>query len=513
MSLLRTLVLCAATVAGTFSTTGQTQSSSRGDSTPPPRLKAAGQTFAIIPTVGMPSAHTRTGQMINRVWGDLKSTVILLEDGDRRMVFMTSALSVEWDPNQSACRAVIAEALHIPPESVVINSAHNHSVPKLEIDQPGQPPKPVGDKRSKALGDEFLAKLREAALSLPAKLEPVVVKYGVGHEDRVTYNRRGYREGGTTYFIRDEDRVLLPPNYKGLIDTDATVVLFEGKKGPVACLARYTGHPVTSYKPEDPTTYGDWPQVACEKLSAHLGGIPVGFVQGCCGDINSKYMFSGTLEQSKELGGYLGDSFIEATKILRTSKRDGFQLRRQVVDVPYAPLPPRADIERDLASIDDFIKRANAGDENTLYCVGMNFPKALTPKYRATLIDGVRPWYVWALEQYDQGKANQVAKAMPLEIVVARFGDVGFAGMPAETFVRTGFKIKYGADLPCVLASGYTGVIYGYIPDATACDDREYMGGFFRYRQNVPPYQAPGADAMADAAIVILNDFAKISQK
>jgi len=346
-------------VAGAHFSTGQTQPS------PPPRLKAAARTFAIVPTVGMPSAHTRTGQMVNRVWGDLKSTIVLLEDGDRRMAIFTSALSVEWDPPQAACRAVIAEAAHLAPEAVVINSAHNHSVPLLEIDQPGQPPKPVRDPRSRALGDEFLAKLHEAAASLPEKLEPVTVKWGIGYEDRITYNRRGHGPEGYTYFIREEDRQLLPANYKGLIDTDATVVVFQGKNGPVACLARYTGHPVTVYNPEDPTSFGEWPQIACEKLSAHLGGIPVSFVQGCAGDVNSKYMFSGTRAQATKFGGFLGEAFIGATKMLQTSKRDGFQLRRQVVDVPYAPLPDRASIERDLASIDDFIKRETVLETRT----------------------------------------------------------------------------------------------------------------------------------------------------
>ena len=509
MFLPRILVLCAATVAGTLFTTGQTQSSPRGDTAPPPRLKAAGRTFAIVPVVGMPSAHTRMGLPVKRVHGDLKSTVVLFEDGDRRMVFFTSTLPVEWGVLQDASRAVIAEVLNLAPENVVINSAHNHSTPQLEIALPGKPPAPVRNRQSRDLGDDYLAKLREATASLPARLEPVTVKWGIGYEDRITYNRRGMRPDGSTYFIREEDRLLLPANYKGLIDTDATVVLLEGKNGPVAALARYTGHPVTIYDPEDPTSFGEWPQVACEKLSAHLGGTPVAFVQGCCGDINSKYMFSGTLEQATELGGFLGDAFIDAVKSLRTSKRDGFQLRRQTVDVPHAPLPDRASLERDLASIDDFIKRGRAGDQDTLFCVGMNFPRELTPQYRASLIEAVRPWYVWALEQYTLGKADQVAKVLPLEIVVARIGDVGFAGMPTEAFVRTGLKIKYGADLPCVLASGYTGHVYGYIPDATAADDREYMSGFFRYRGNIPPYKAPAGDALADAAIITLNEFAK----
>lgn len=474
-----------------------------------PRLKAAGQTFALTIPVGAPSTSTAFGLTAHAVYSDVKSTLILLEDGKKRMAFLTSAFRLEHPELQDASRAMISQAFGIAPGDVVINSAHNHSIPRVDV-APNAESKNPKFEISRALGREYLAKLRAAIDALPAALEPVVIKWGVAQEDRITYNRRGRRPDGKVYFIREEDRVLLPPDYKGTIDKDAVVVMFTGKKGPVACLTWYTGHPVTVYDPENPVVFGEWPQVACEKLSAHLNGVPVGFLQGCCGDINSKYMFHGTEAQSREFGGFLGDAFIRAAKSAKTSVRDGFNIRMQTVDVPLGPLPDRASLEKDLAEIDDFHKRAKAGDQNTLYCVGLNFPTELEPPYRAWLVESVRRWYAWALEQHKQGKADQVDKAVPLDIVVARIGDVGFAGMPAETFVRTGFKIKRETNLPCVLASGYTGKMHGYIPDATAVDDRDYMGGNFRNRSVFhPPYRAPGADAMAEAAVKTLNEFAR----
>ena len=540
MKILRTLLLCAATVAGAFVSQGQTTSSVPAEA--PPRIKAAASTFAITPIVGMPSGHTRFGMTVHRVFSDLKSTIVLLQDCDKKLVIFTSALSVEGEPLYEAARHTIADVLKMSPDDVIVNSAHNHSVPAIDVRDAALPPqlkearearmaarraradnndRPENQRRtpnpqSIALGKEWVAKLRAAAESLPAQLVPVTVKWSIGHEDRVTYNRRTRRPGtdSAMLFVREEDRAHLPENYKGMIDTDATVVVFDGAKGPVAALGWYTGHPVTVYNPEDPTSFGEWPQVACDRLSAHLGGIPVGFVQGCAGDINSKYMFSGTLEQATQLGNYLGDAFIEATKTLQTSKRAGFQLRRQMVDLPLRDLPSRESLERDIASMDDFIKRGEAGDEDTYACVGMNFPKGLTPKYRATLVKEVYPWYVWALDQYKNGNENKIARTFPIEVVVARFGDVGFVGMPSETLVRTGLKIKYGADLPCVLPCGYTGVSNGYIPDAFSCYDLDYVGGNYRYRRQLhAPYGQPGGDAMANAALITLNEFARTPQK
>lgn len=138
----------------------------------------------------------------------------------------------------------------------------------------------------------------------------------------------------------------------------------------------------------------------------------------------------------------------------------------------------------------------------------MNFPKALSPPYRARLVEMVRPWYVWALEHHRAGTLAEVPKYLEVEIVISRIGDAGYVGMPFEPFVRTGLKIKKETPLPFVLTTGYTDGGFGYIPDASACDDREYMSGFFRYVKR-PPYRSPGGDAVANAAIQVLTGFSK----
>lgn len=480
---------------------------------PASSLRVAAVTFAVQPTVGMPSGASRTAQNIIEAVGDLKTTLILFEDGETRLCLVTSSFGLNEPKLNAACRALVAKQLGLTTAEVVAASSHNHTVPLLEVRNPeawGRPgPLPPASETNE-LGREFMVGLAEAAAGLRAKLVPVTVEWGVAKEERFTYNRRGRRSDGRPYFIREEDRVLLDPGYTGTIDPDATVVIFRGADSrPVGAMAYYTGHPVTGYNPERMAAHGQWPQVACEKLSAHLGGIPVAFVQGCCGDINSKYLLTGTIQQAIEMGEQLGDSFIAATKNLQPSQRPGLQWRRARVVVPQAPLPPLADLERDLASIDDFINRGRRGDENTLECIGMNFPKALTPGYRAQLVAMVRPWYVWAADQRRSGLADQLQPGLPIEIVVARFGDVGYVGMPFEPFVKIGLRIKREAALPCVLPSGYTDGSYGYIPDASATGDREYMGGFFRYLPERLPYTGAGGEAVAEVAVPILAEFAK----
>jgi hypothetical protein len=136
----------------------------------------------------------------------------------------------------------------------------------------------------------------------------------------------------------------------------------------------------------------------------------------------------------------------------------------------------------------------------------MNFPRALSPIYRARLVDPVRRWHVWALGQRRSGRAVSLPRTHLEEAVVARIGDVGLTAFRFEAFVRTGLKIKREAPLPLVLTACYTEGGQGYIPDATACDDREYQAGYFRYLPDRPPYQAPGGDAAATAAVAALRE-------
>lgn len=475
------------------------------------QLKAAVQTFAVQPKIGTPTGHSRTGHKIEAVYGDLKTTVFLFEQGTDRFCLLTSPFGVERGALREASVSLLSSILNMPEEAIVTSSSHNHTIPWLDVDSGNTPLKGSPEALAHDLGMEFMAGLKKAAIALEKSLEPVSVAWGKAEENRITYNRRGVYPDGKTYFMREEDRLSIAgEGYRGLIDPEAMVVLFKNQENkPIGALTFFTGHPVAAYNPEKLISYGQFPQLACEKLSRHLGNVPVGFVQGCGGDTNAKHMLTGTIEQAIQLGEYLGDTFILASQSLRSSKRTGMEWSKEQVLIPFAPLPSLKSLENDLASIDDFIQRGNAGDENTLSCVGMNFPKALSPPYRANLVTGVRNWYVWAIEQHKTNNLKNLPDGLPVEIVVARFGDVGFVGLPYEPFVKTGLKIKAEAILPCVLTAGYTNGSYGYIPDASACDDREYMSGFFRYRGNIPPYAAPGGDACAVVAVDQLNKFGR----
>ena len=335
----------------------------------------------------------------------------------------------------------------------------------------------------------------------------------MGSENRISYNRKGRRPDGTAYLIREEDRDLLGADFNGDIDTQAPIVVFKNERGEVVtAITQFTSHPCSCYHPEKPIIFGDWPQVACDHVAQHLSPtkpITVSFLQGCAGDVNSKGMFRGDVALSEKYGRYLADSYIAALGNLKLSQRPGLDFSVEPVSIPLAPLPAEAVLKAEIAEMEDFIKRAAAGDENTLLCVGQNFPRELTPAYRGKLIEMILPWNKWALAMHQQGQAATVAKTLEVEIQVFRIGDVGLVGMPFEPFQGIGRQIRAGSHLPVTIPCGYTNLSYGYLTDSPNTGDVEYQSAHYRYSKYRPPYAKPAGDVIAIKAVEILNRFAQ----
>jgi hypothetical protein len=481
-----------------------------------PHLLAAASQFAITPEASV-ETDNRTGARVEDVVGPLNTTVTLLDDGSARCCIITTHFGPSTPVNVSDLfRQAVAQELNLPKSHVLLFTSHNHSsVPFASNGVPiyatnGQAASPA---KLLPIGEQFLATLERHARQLPELLEPVTVWWAEGHEDRITYNRKGRRADGTTYFMREQDRLLLGDDFHGDIDTQAPVVVLRNQSGQViAALTQFTGHPVTSYHPEKPVAFGDWPQVACDVLAGHLeeeSAVPVGFMQGCAGDVNSLEMFFGGVDRATQFGQMLGQSYVDALDSLSPSKRDGLDFAAETVQVPLAPLPSRDVLNAELAEMDDFIQRARSGDENTLACVGLNFPRALSPAYRAELVQLVRAWNVWALDVHAQGQAESMPQHLKMEISVLRIGDVGIVGLPCEPFQGIGRQIRDGSPLPLSIPCGYMNVSHGYITDGPNTGDREYMSSFYRYTRFRPPLKKPAGDVLADRAVRILNQFAK----
>ncbi|MCE9527289.1 MAG: hypothetical protein K8R36_14680, partial [Planctomycetales bacterium] len=219
-------------------------------------------------------------------------------------------------------------------------------------------------------------------------------------------------------------------------------------------------------------------------------------------------MFCGGVERSREFGRLLGKTYVEASQHMQESQRKDWQFAVASADVPLAELPPPELLEAELIEMEDFVRRARAGDENTLACVGLNFPKALSPAYRARLVELLMPWNRWALAHHADGTAGDVAKSLPLDVHMLRLGDVGIVGYPTEPFQNIGRNLRKASPLPLTIPCGYinsaAGFI-GYIPDSLNVGDREYMSAFYRYTRYLPQFRKPAGDVLVDKAVELLT--------
>ena len=488
----------------------------RSIATKRPRLRAAALQFGIAPEPDAES-DSRTGARVVEVVGPLKTTVMLLDDGAARLCLVTTHFG--WTTPVNVCelfRQTLAQDLGLPKSHVLIFTSHNHccvAFASNAVHTYGSYAREVPPAELLPIGERFLTALQEHARRLPELLQPVTVWWAEGHEGRITYNRKGRRLDGTTYFMREQDRVLLGTDYHGDMDTQAPVVVFKNTSGEaIAALTQFTGHPVTAYHPERPVVFGEWPQVACDVLAKHLERqtvAPVGFLQGCAGDVSSKEMFVGGVKRSTEFGHMLGQSYIDALESLQPSLRDGLDFAVERVNVPLAPLPAREVLIAELEEMDDFIQRAKSGDENTLSCVGQNFPRALSPVFRAGLVEMVRAWNVWALGLRKDGRADSVARHLDMEIAAIRVGDVGIVALPCEPFQGIGRQIRRASPLPICIPCGYANNSHGYITDSANTGDQEYMSSHYRYTRFRLPFKKPAGDVLADRAVKILGRFAK----
>lgn len=479
-------------------------------------MQAAAETFSILPKPGS-EGESLVQAKVAAVFSPLKTTLLLIRDAHAAVCLITTHFMIEQGAISNLLRNRVAHELELSLKQVFVFSSHNHNdvtLTKTPI-QYGipDPDAEVSEADLTAEGHELLQSLVKSAQNIKNASVPVRIAWGLGHERRITYNRKGRRADGSTYFMREADRLLLGNDFSGEIEDNAPVIAFVGSDDkPVCFLVQFTGHPATDYHPENPIVHGDFPQVACDDLSDAYDGVPVGFLQGCAGDLNSKGLLcpkpaEEKLEDMLRYGHRLGDTYIQTARNLRYSDANDVAFSWQRVRMPFQKLPSPDALRRQIAEMDDFVRRCAAGDQTALTCVGLNAASTMTPQYRAALIKPCRRWAEWALDFHDKDCLESAPQHVDLDMAVIQIGDVGIVGLPCEPFMGIGRQIKQNANLPLVVPCGYMNdQSVGYIPDRANNGDRDYVSSFYRYTTSMLPYQDPAGDLLAQAACQMLDD-------
>ena len=474
-------------------------------------LKAASAEFALSARVSAP--FIEYGFRVEKVVEPLQTTVTYLESGRTRVVLVTPHIITHTFAFHRAICRTVSRAAGVPQNRVVVMSSHNHCSMALTR-EPQRAFWGEGSRRGPveltAAGKTFLRKLERACTGLSGRAVPVTIAWAVGRERRIQYNRKGRRADGSTYFMREEDRRALGRDFTGDVDDEAPVVVLHDAHGRVVtAILQFNAHPATAYHPEHGAVFGEYPQVAAGLVAEHLAvddrPARTAFLQGCAGDINSKGLLSGDIDRARRHGRWLGQACIKALRTLTASQRRDMGFARVVARVPLRPLPSPARLRRDLEEMEAFAARARAGDENTLHCVGLNFPPQLSPPFRAGLVDPVQRWCRRALALHQSDRADESPRHLPMEACILRLGDVAIVGMPCEPFVGIGRQVRRDCVAPLTIPCGYTNISFGYVPDGPNCNDPDYMSSFYRYTRQRTDFQRPGGDVLAHTAADAAN--------
>ena len=211
-------------------------------------------------------------------------------------------------------------------DEVIINASHCHGVVRMDLQQ------------------LVVQVIKDAASSLV----PVKVRAGVGHEGRISENRRMFLKDGTQSDMRraysmprDEDVLTTGP-----IDPQIGLLRIDRADGvPFAVVYQFACHPIMN--PPSKGSSADYPGFASKVIEDATGAMAF-FVQGCGGDINPvHYKEVSRPADAEPLGTMLGTSVLSAIRRFEPQTDTTLKISRDLIQLPRA-----VDFEKRIATIE-----------------------------------------------------------------------------------------------------------------------------------------------------------------
>ena len=378
-------------------------------------------------------------------------------------------------------RARLQKELKIAPESVVVNASHCHGIVCADVDD----------------------KTVEAVKAANENMVAVTVGVGVGHESRVSENRRLKLKSGKEADVRHA--YSLPPDEEvaevGPIDPQIGILRLDRADGrTLAVVYNFACHPIMGVNGDGNTA--DIVGFASKVIESNLSeGTVALFVQGCGGDINPvRYKDVNHPRHAEPLGNALGLSVLQAVRKIKCA--DGaLAIRNEKLALPRADHSERIDallaeqsrlvksLKGTSLNLKTFLELANK------YNLSKEFPAYYSHLYMTEKAQGrtdllkldesnrrnlqaymdnvitmekiTRVQTNLALLQ-KHNATNRAAGGKPLEVelVGARVGDFVLVTFPGELTVEIGLNVKKASPHKTTFVAGYTnGYIY-YTPTA-----------------------------------------------
>jgi neutral ceramidase len=403
----------------------------------------------ITPDPGMEVPGGYVKEHFREIHDPCKVRAAVFDDGRTRVALVGLDALIVPRYVVEAARRGIREQCGIRSASVLIGASHNHSAGPIGMVQPGQ-------------FDDASALVRKLAYEVSSTANPGYVKrvqdeivtavchadscrvearcgFGVGHEDKVSFNRRLRMKNGLTYSHPGQGNPDIV-GYAGPIDPQVGVVGAWDQQGRLlGCIVNFACHATTN-----PAAFSaNWIYYMEKTIRGSLGvEVPVVFLQGCCGDITqvdnlSPYEFPNEPKWAEIVGSSVG---AEALKVLVNT-------------------PSSEEMTLDARTKLWKIKRRVPSAEHVRHSYDL---VQQDPK-QADMTD-----WVFAKETVLLDAILAKEPAVEVEVQAVRVGPAVFLTNPAEFFVEYGLELKAKSGFPFTFPVELANGCVGYVPTEEA---------------------------------------------
>ena len=453
---------------------------------PKSELKAGFSERDITPEIGMerPGGY---GKSYHRALHDpCKVRAAVFDDGtDRVAVVSVDALLVRRGLVQAA-RDRIYDDTGISHDAILIHATHSHSSGPTGMIYPGE-----YDYASQQIQDLAYNKSSNANLGYVKHVEDQIVdavvaanhsrsistiSFGIGHEDKVAFNRRFHMSSGITQtHPRPGNPEILRP--AGPTDPEVGVIgVWDENENLSGCIVNFSCHATTS----PPGISANYIYFVEKVLRGTFGeDCVLVFLAGASGDVTqvenvTPYKPRTSVESARFVGGCVG---AEAVKVLlREPRTDSVEV---AFDSTILRIPRREPSKARVAKCEEIV----AQKPTDVGAAVWTFAKEI-------LILNARI------------QEHPVADA---EVQAIQIGPAILLTDPAEFFVQLGLDIKDGSQFPLTFPVSLANGCVGYVPTEEAFSDNG--GGYETRLTSYSNLEITAGPQLVDAAIKLSKRF------
>jgi hypothetical protein len=401
-----------------------------------------------VPMAGYAARHHPSKGVVIDLYA--KALVLVDSNGERAVWITTDLIGLRGAVTETICQRIV-QRTGLKRYQLLINSSHTHTGPAIaesDIAAYNIKPDAIAPMRAyRGLVEERIASAVDQAL---ARLEPVELSYGSGVVP-FAMNRRE--------FTRDRG-VILGVNPRGPSDRTMPLLKVATADGRTRAVVFGAATHNTTLTQDEYRISGDYAGFAQEYVEKQLPGVQAMFVQGFAGDSNPYPR--GTLELARQHGETLGREVLRVLDSKLALVRGPMRLQFDVVDIPLAPAPSRAEL----------MKMTGKG----------------SPSWQSWMATAM-------LESLDKGQKLPSSYRAP--IAVWQFGsDLTLVGLSGEAVVDYARLIEDAIGPTQLWLSAYNNDVFGYLPSARVLEE----GG---YETRGVVHGGPGFFSSASQAVVV----------